>query len=157
EAWAAASSGVDVAAFESFLKEWPQSQHADAARARIKELKGAPTRRWLLQGVGGAVGLAVVGGATWVELQPGFPLWQLLYDQSIRTFKGHSDAVDSVAFSPDGRTALSGSYDNPSSCGRWRPGRSSAPSRDIRALSNRLRSRPMAAPCCRAAMTTRSS
>ena len=29
----------------------------------------------------------------------------------IRTFKGHSDDVISVAFSPDGRTALSGSAD----------------------------------------------
>ncbi len=32
-------------------------------------------------------------------------------DSSIRTFKGHEDAVQSVAFAPDGRTALSGSFD----------------------------------------------
>ena len=32
-------------------------------------------------------------------------------DTLIRTFKGHSGPVTSVAFSPDGRTALSGSYD----------------------------------------------
>src|SRR5436190_2409426 len=31
--------------------------------------------------------------------------------QSVRTFTGHSDAVTSVAFSPDGRTALSASWD----------------------------------------------
>jgi hypothetical protein len=111
EAWAAASSAGDATAFETFLKEWPHSQHADAARARIKELKGAPTRRWLLQGVGAAVGLAAVGGATWVGLQPGYSLWRFLYDQSIRTFTGHSGPVYSVAFSPDGRTALSGSWD----------------------------------------------
>jgi hypothetical protein len=111
EAWAAASSAGDTAAFKAFLKEWPQSQHTDAARARVKELKGAPTRRWLLQGVGGAVGLAAVGGITWVELQPGYSLWRFLYDQSLRTFSGHSSYVDSVAFAPDGRTALSGSHD----------------------------------------------
>ena len=31
--------------------------------------------------------------------------------QSLRTFTGHSRVVSSVAFSPDGRTALSGSTD----------------------------------------------
>jgi WD40 repeat protein len=71
----------------------------------------APTRRWLLQGLGGAVGLAVVAGAAFVELQPGFLLWRLLYDQSIRTFTGHSSWISSVAFAPDCRTALSGSAD----------------------------------------------
>jgi WD40 repeat protein len=29
----------------------------------------------------------------------------------LRTFKGHSNMVHSVAFAPDGRTALSGSWD----------------------------------------------
>jgi WD40 repeat protein len=33
-------------------------------------------------------------------------------DQSLLTFKGHSNVVNSVAFSPDGRTALSGSDDS---------------------------------------------
>jgi len=32
--------------------------------------------------------------------------------REIRTFSGHSDRVTSVAFSPDGRQVLSGSYDN---------------------------------------------
>jgi hypothetical protein len=32
EAWAAVRSADNVAAFEAFLKQWPQSQHADAAR-----------------------------------------------------------------------------------------------------------------------------
>jgi hypothetical protein len=114
EAWAAASSAGDVAAFEAFLKEWPQSQHAKAARSRVKELKRAPTRRWLLLGLGGTAGLAAVvavTGGIWVELQPGHSLWQLLNDQSVRTFTEHSGYVTSVAFSPDGRTALSGSND----------------------------------------------
>jgi WD40 repeat protein len=31
--------------------------------------------------------------------------------KELRTFRGHSDAVYSVAFLPDGRTALSGSSD----------------------------------------------
>src|SRR5262245_55125950 len=33
-------------------------------------------------------------------------------DQSLRTFTGHSNAVNSVAFSPDGRVALSASNDS---------------------------------------------
>ena len=33
-------------------------------------------------------------------------------EQSLRTFTGHSSLVNSVAFSPDGRTALSGSWDS---------------------------------------------
>jgi WD40 repeat protein len=32
-------------------------------------------------------------------------------DQSLRTFTGHSNVINSVAFSPDGRTALSSSED----------------------------------------------
>ena len=68
-----------------------------------------PARRWLLQGVGAAVGVAVL--AVIVEFQPGFLVWRLLYEQSIRTFTGHSSYVHSVAFAPDGRTALSGGSD----------------------------------------------
>jgi chemotaxis response regulator CheB len=111
DAWASASATGTVAALKSFLNDWPQSQHADAARKRIKELEGVPTRRWVLQGLGAVVGLAVVAGTIFVELRPGFLLWRLQYDQSIRTFAGHSEYVGSVAFAPDGRTALSGSGD----------------------------------------------
>jgi hypothetical protein len=105
EAWASASAAGNVAALDAFLKDWPESKHAKAARTRIKEIKGVPRRRWLLQGFGAAVGLGAVG----VTALPGFPLWRLLYDQSTRTFTGHSFPVLSVAFAPDGRTALSGS------------------------------------------------
>jgi WD40 repeat protein len=38
-------------------------------------------------------------------------LWSLRNDREIRTFQGHSDAVQRVAFSPDGRTVMSGSWD----------------------------------------------
>src|SRR5262249_51857729 len=99
-------------------KEWPQSQHAKAARSRIKELKGSPTRRWLLQGLGGAVGLAAVSaGLIWTfqpRVPPGPPTPTeppAATAQSLRTFTGHNSYVSSVAFSPDGRTALSGSND----------------------------------------------
>ncbi len=38
-------------------------------------------------------------------------LWDVATGKEIRTFVGHTSTVDSVAFSPDGRTALSGSGD----------------------------------------------
>nr|VFK14709.1 MAG: WD domain-containing protein, G-beta repeat-containing protein [Candidatus Kentron sp. LFY] len=38
-------------------------------------------------------------------------LWDVASGEEIRTFRGHSDKVNSVAFSPDGRTVLSGSHD----------------------------------------------
>jgi WD40 repeat protein len=41
--------------------------------------------------------------------QPALPV---VGDQSLCTFSGHSNVVNSVAFSPDGRTALSGSDDS---------------------------------------------
>jgi WD40 repeat protein len=39
-------------------------------------------------------------------------LWDLDTEKELACFKGHTDAVASVAFSPDGKLALSGSYDD---------------------------------------------
>jgi hypothetical protein len=111
EAWGSASAAGTVAALEDFRRDWPQSKYADAARNRIREIKRAPSRRRLLQGIGIGAGTATLGGLAILEFQPGFLFWRLLYDQSIRTFAGHTDSVRSVAFSPDGRGALSGSND----------------------------------------------
>jgi WD40 domain-containing protein/TIR domain-containing protein len=107
DAWASASAAGTVAALEDFQRNWPQSKYADAARRRIQEIKGAPSRRRLLLGSG----VAALGGLALLEFQPGFLFWRLLYDRSIRTFAGHADRVRAVAFSPDGRTALSGGDD----------------------------------------------
>jgi len=38
-------------------------------------------------------------------------LWDFATGRELRTFTGHTDTVSSVAFAPDGRTALSGSFD----------------------------------------------
>jgi len=74
---------------------------------------GPPSRRIVAIG-GGAVAAAGLGGlALWMSLAssgkrslPSSPS-----RGPVRTFSGHSWSVNSVAFSPDGRTALSGSED----------------------------------------------
>jgi hypothetical protein len=97
----------------------------------------ASTRRRILQ-IGGAVaGIAAVGGGTTLELQRGRRLWRLLYDKSTRTYEGHTDTVRSVAFLPDGRTALSGSFDR--TLALWNVG-SGARLRTFRGHSDRVTS-----------------
>jgi WD40 repeat protein len=39
-------------------------------------------------------------------------LWDVASGREVRTLSGHTDDVNSVAFSPDGRLLASGSYDN---------------------------------------------
>ena len=39
-------------------------------------------------------------------------LWDASTGREIRTFEGHSDDVNSIDFSPDGKYVLSGSEDN---------------------------------------------
>jgi hypothetical protein len=73
--------------------------------------KTTPTRRRVLRIGGALAGIAAVSGGTALELQPGYRLWRLVYDKSIRTYDGHTSTVHSVVVLPDGRTALSGSYD----------------------------------------------
>jgi WD40 repeat protein len=121
EAWAAASASGDIVALTAFLEDWPLSRHAGAARSRIDELKRVPTRRWLLQGVGGVVGVAAVGGGViWMmqsrvppsaPAEPRPPAEPPPPDESIRTFAGH-EWVISVAVSPDGGSGLSGGKDH---------------------------------------------
>jgi hypothetical protein len=108
EAWASASATGSIAAVEAFRKEWPNGRHANAARARIKEISDQPIRTF---GPASAKSVAFApdgrtalsGGHTALEL------WDIASGQQIRTFN-HSQ-VSSVAFAPDGRTALSGSSD----------------------------------------------
>jgi chemotaxis response regulator CheB len=116
DAWASASATGTVAALESFLNDWPQSQHSNAARKLIKEIEVEPTRRWVTLGLGALVGLVIVVSAISVQLRPGFLLWRLAHDQSTRTF---SDSGYSVAFAPDGRTALSGSRSRDNTFKLW--------------------------------------
>ena len=103
-------------AMKAFLEKWPSGENAAAARARLKELRsgGRFSRRALLKGVALGGGATAAAGGTAYFMQPGKPLWSLVYDQSVRTFVGDTYdgarlPVNSVAFSPGGKTALSGS------------------------------------------------
>ena len=114
EAWAKVAASTVIADFEAFLKQWPKGAHVTDAKARIRELRGSLfSRRGVLKGFGiGAAATATGGGIWYSAVTPGEWLWRQNHDQSIRTFSGHAHWVESVAFSPDGRTALSGSSDN---------------------------------------------
>ena len=110
EAWAKTAGSENIADLEAFLNAWPSGEHAAAAKARIRELRGGRfTRRGLLKGVGIGVGASALAFEAFV---PGQFIWRQINDRSIRTFTGHTKSVGSVAISPDGRTALSGSDDN---------------------------------------------
>ena len=50
--------------------------------------------------------MTVVGG-----VNSTIHLWDVETGKDIRTFTGHTDDVDSLAFSPDGRSLASGSWD----------------------------------------------
>jgi hypothetical protein len=81
-------------------------------RAGATEADRLLTRRRLLMTVCSCVLISgAIAGGIYGETNPGTPIWRLLHDRSLRTFTGHSSSVASVAFAPDGRTALSGSYD----------------------------------------------
>jgi len=72
----------------------------------------APTRRRLLRGLGGGVGLVVASGVTSILQPPRSAVAQPQppKDRLIRTFMARA-GVMSVAFSPDGRAILSGCTD----------------------------------------------
>jgi WD40 repeat protein len=74
------------------------------ARAKARQ-------RRVLRVVGAVFGAIILVRLIFFFL-PDLLIWLVVPDHSIRTFTGHSKDITSVAFSPDGRTALSGSLDN---------------------------------------------
>ena len=109
-AWQAVKGTSDAQTLAAFLRDWPNGGHRDEAKRLQKALKGGlVSRRSLLIGGGVLIGGgAVVAGG--MAFGPSVRL--SVNDTSIRTFKGHSRAVTSIAFSADGRKALSGSLDD---------------------------------------------
>ena len=87
EAWRAVEHSNDEAVLEAFIKRFGETAFGDFARARLAEVER--TKIAVAKPVGKASKLAV----------------------ALRTFTGHAGAVNSVAFSPDGRFALSAGCD----------------------------------------------
>ena len=79
--WGAVAASTDRGAIEAFLKQWPDGQHAAAARARIAELRrgAGGLRRGILLGAGatGALAALIVGG--WIVYQRArlLPIWDV--------------------------------------------------------------------------------
>src|SRR5262245_48765159 len=112
EAWNLLKKVNDAVLLAAFIKKWPQSRHVDAARSRINALKSAKTRRRLSRAQVVAMAVTALGFLLSLLVLPSLlQSPQEHPDHSIRTFTGHTGEVNSVAFAPDGRTALSASDD----------------------------------------------
>ena len=83
-------------------------------------------------------------------------LWDAATGALLRTFEGHSGSVNSVAFSPDGDPRAVGQPGQDAEAVGRGHGRAAAHLRGALGRGHaRLRSRPMAPACCRAAGTRR--
>lgn len=108
--WDIVKDSDNIALLEAFRKQHGEHApfHAHLALERIRQLE---QRR-------ASVDAAPPPRDDTVGVTPGKPAAQtpLIYENKalglVRTFAGHSDQVNAVAFSPDGRLALSGSSDN---------------------------------------------
>jgi WD40 repeat protein len=106
EVWLRVAASTDVAVLQAYQRKWPNSAHDADARKRIWELRrAAVTRRVATKNVGLAIGAlvtVVAGGGLYVLTRRPVP------EDRLRLFPA---SVLAVAFSPDGRRALSGSND----------------------------------------------
>jgi WD40 repeat protein/uncharacterized caspase-like protein len=107
-AWAATQGTTSQAVLESFIGRYGDSFYGDLARARLEELtKGqvavvAPVPTTSTSPSAGTSHVAAVAPP---PIAPGS---QDNTQRLVRSFIGHTDEVNSVAFSPEGRFALSG-------------------------------------------------
>ncbi len=109
-AWNATKDSTDADALKAFLKDWPSGAHATEASRLHGALEGGDSSQRIMSWVLGSLLLMILVLPFVVANRD--TLFIYFMDSSIRTFKGHSDDVNSVAFSPDGRFALSGSRDD---------------------------------------------
>jgi hypothetical protein len=92
------------ASYRSLAADTADDRHATpSAQDVVEQGRWPPSRRTALIGGAAAAAVGLAGAALWLGSQT--------RGRTIRTFTGHSAAVLSVAFSPDGRAALSASAD----------------------------------------------
>ena len=76
---------------------------------RIQSVALSPNGRFALSGSCGA--FSEKKGEAYKCIKGALKLWEVATGKELRTFSGHNNIVESVAFSPDGHFALSGSAD----------------------------------------------
>ncbi len=113
-AWNTVRDTTKPQTLDAFLRDWPKSPHKAEALKLKKALKGGIfTRRRVLIGTGlvSLLAMLVVGGVV-IGIPPtiqdeleGIPPSPPV--SPLRTFKGQEGEVTAIAFSPDGRVALS--------------------------------------------------
>ena len=96
ESWGAVAASTDIATIRAFLREWPNGQHAAAAKSRIAELRRAARSRWrgILLGAGSTAALtALIYGAllTYQLVR----LWPQFWDVSVKAEAAHDLKLNS--------------------------------------------------------------
>jgi hypothetical protein len=123
EAYGGAMSSADPTVLKAFLDRYPAGGPADQVRSRLRSLEprqSSPLSRRAMVIGGSVVGAGALATLTAIiSHRPGSSDTTAPTTQSatpthpivLATFTGHTDIVNSVAISPDGNTALSGSDD----------------------------------------------
>ena len=121
-AWDAAKAANSVDAYQAYLRDWPHGAFATHATGGIAAIKKAEEDTRKAEDAAWAKAEEVDLIAGWQAYLQGWPegrhaaqanasIAARKKDRLIRSFTGHTGWVLSVAISPDGRTALSGSDD----------------------------------------------
>jgi hypothetical protein len=121
--WAGLPRPAEIDALKSFLSEFPTGAHAGEATTKLAEIESQATaereRRDMAASASAGAAGTLAARRNFRKARPSGKnadvarkrIEDLPGDQSIRTFAGHTEWVRSVAFSPDGRSALSGGGD----------------------------------------------
>jgi hypothetical protein len=122
--WTGLPQPLDMSALKGFLAEFPNGPHASETNAKLSELEAQAaaereaTERekremdaWASASARGTVAALEDFRSDWPSSRYAAAARTRVETGLIRTFAGHTAQVQSVAFSPDGHGALSGSKD----------------------------------------------
>ena len=112
--WTGLPRPADMDTLKGFLAEFPNGAHANEANAKLAELEAAEREKqerdaWASAVAAGTVAAMENFRRDWPQSKCAETARVLVETKLIRTFTGRVSKVRSVAFSPDGRSALSGS------------------------------------------------